>query len=555
MERNYIKNTVILFASMAVTKLVGALFKIPLANLLGGVGMGYFSAAYGLYSPVFAITAAGIPTVMMKLTARQIALNRTSNALKIRSTALILFSLMGLIGTLLVALLSGFFAEHIACSPQSVPCIIAIAPAVMLCCTASVLRGFHEGMSNVIPSAFAAVAEAVSRAIFGLAGAYGVFFYTKTRTEQGLSVFGRFYADYNEAYAAVLPVAAALAVAAVSISELCGLISLLISDRKKRYALPKDNTPTESRKAIAARLIRELLPVAASALVMNCISFVDLVTVPRALQAAAFANSAFFFENYPEILPQCGGIEGIANFMYGSYTGIAVTVFMLIPSFAGMTEKTSLPGIAAAYERKNTAETVSEIRRLLNFSAAIGFPACAGAAVLSRPILTLLYGNRAAEVSVSAVPFGILCTGGFFLIISSALMGIFQVIGKSHIPLILMTISVLLKALINPLLLTIPQINIAGAAISTVISYIFTAATGCFLLKKYLTVPIGIISCLIQPLLSSVLCAGAAAFMYNVLADRINSLFCMVFSVASGAFVYGICLLLNVKIRHLKQKA
>jgi len=58
----YIKNTAILFAAMAITKIVGALFKIPLANLLGGTGMGYFSTAYGLYSPIFALTAAGVPT-------------------------------------------------------------------------------------------------------------------------------------------------------------------------------------------------------------------------------------------------------------------------------------------------------------------------------------------------------------------------------------------------------------------------------------------------------------------------------------------------------------
>ena len=69
-EKKFIKNTAILFVSMAITKVVGALFKIPLANLLGGTGMGYFSSAYGLYSPIFAITAAGIPTVIMRTTAR-----------------------------------------------------------------------------------------------------------------------------------------------------------------------------------------------------------------------------------------------------------------------------------------------------------------------------------------------------------------------------------------------------------------------------------------------------------------------------------------------------
>ena len=73
MQQKYIKNTAILFVSMAITKIVGALFKIPLANLLGGTGMGYFSTAYGLYSPIFAVTAAGVPTVIMRITAQSVA--------------------------------------------------------------------------------------------------------------------------------------------------------------------------------------------------------------------------------------------------------------------------------------------------------------------------------------------------------------------------------------------------------------------------------------------------------------------------------------------------
>ena len=218
MNKKYMKNTAILFASMTITKIVGAVFKIPLANILGGTGMGYFSTAYGLYSPVFALTAAGIPAVMMRLTAQNIAAGRPENALRTRRTALALFSVLGLAGTLVVALFSAFFAEHIACSPESTPAVIAISPAVMICCIASVLRGYHEGLSDVVPSAAAAVAEAVSRAAAGLALSYGVVFYAKYRFDNGLDVFGMQYADYSSAYAAALPYAAAGAIAAVSVN-------------------------------------------------------------------------------------------------------------------------------------------------------------------------------------------------------------------------------------------------------------------------------------------------------------------------------------------------
>lgn len=551
MNRKYIRNTAILFASMTITKIVGAIFKIPLANVLGGTGMGYFSTAYGLYSPVFALTAAGIPTVMMRMTAQNIAACRPGNALKTRRTALLLFSAVGFLGTLVVALFAEFFSEHIACSPESTPAVFAIAPAVMLCCIASVIRGYHEGMSDVVPSAAAAVAEAVSRAAVGLAAAYGVIFWAKGRFENGAEILGQHYADYADVYAAVLPLAAAGAIAAVSFSELCGLISLLISDRKRKLT-PSPGEKTDRTRSIAVRLIREIVPVAASALVMNCVSFVDLLTVTRTLRNTAMAYPDIL-GNDPAILAQCGGLDGLANFMYGSYTGIAMTVFMLIPSFAGMAEKTALPEIAAAWERRDVRSAAEHCCTLFRAAAVIGFPACAGAAALAQPILMTLYSRRAAEVSVCTGAFTILCLGGFFMITASAMFGIFQAIGKAHIPLLLMTAAVGIKAVLNPVLMSVPQLNIAGAALATAAGYIFMAVTGSLLLRRRLSSCISVFGCVRKPLAGSLACAAAALLVFSLLPDSLQILFHTGISVAAGGFVYGISLIINSDFRGKRQ--
>lgn len=552
-SNKYLKNTAILFASMTITKIVGALFKIPLANVLGGTGMGYFSTAYGLYSPVFAVTAAGIPTVMMRITAQNIAASRPENALKTRRTAMLLFSLVGLGGTLIVALFSSFFAEHVACSPESTLAVIAISPAVMLCCIASVIRGYHEGMSDVMPSAAASVAEAVSRAIFGLAFAYGVIFWVKYRFENGLDVFGNDYASYEEAYSAALPYAAAGAILAVSISELCGLISLLISDRRSRTSAVHDSVPPERMRKIAVRLLKEIVPVAASALVMNCVSFVDLLTVTRTLKSSALANSDYFLREFGGILSSCGGLDGLANFMYGSYTGIAMTMFMLIPSFTGMTEKTAIPEIAAAWERKDIHAAAVGCCTLFRAAATIGFPACVGAAVLGQPLLSMLYSSRAAEVSVCARSFVILCIGGMFMIIASALFGVFQAVGKAYIPLLLMCGSVAVKAGLNPLLMSIPQLNISGAAISTALGYMLMAVAGVALLKKHLSPEIRIFHCVKTPLVGSLACGATALCVHRVLLKGSGSPFCVIISVICGAIVYGLLLIIGFDFRKKRQ--
>jgi len=46
--------------SALIVKIMGAVFRIPLANMLGGTGMGYFSAAYGIFMPVYAVSVTGL---------------------------------------------------------------------------------------------------------------------------------------------------------------------------------------------------------------------------------------------------------------------------------------------------------------------------------------------------------------------------------------------------------------------------------------------------------------------------------------------------------------
>ncbi len=544
-DKRFIKNAAFLFISMAITKIVGALFKIPLANLLGGTGMGYFSTAYGLYSPIFALTAAGIPTAIMRTTARCAACDDLCRASVVKKYAVILFAATGLIGSSLIVLLSKPFAKYIACSPNSVLAIICIAPAVMLCCIASVFRGYHEGLADVKPSAAASVAEAVSRAVFGLSLSYAAVYYAQNSFYSGRNVFGVACSTVEEAYNVSLPYAAAGAIIAVSISEGFGLLTLLIMEKKDPNKIPLPKRCCYSIREIWGSLLKETLPLSASALVMNCVSFVDLLTVTRTISYSAEQNSAFYSEHFRTILEECGGISGLANFMYGSYTGIAMSLFMLIPSFAGMAGTAAAPEIAAAWEKKDSELISQKISLQLKTSTLIACPACFGAAALAEPVLNLLYKSRAAEVSVCSNAFIILCLGGIFMVISSALFGIFQSIGKPYIPLILMIISVLLKLVLNPILIAVPQLNISGAALSSIIGYSFTSFVGLLLLKRNFPQITGVLKAIVPNFLNGIFCGITAKTVYNIVENSLNEVFCIGISVFSGIIVCAILTIFN----------
>ena len=74
--QNVLQGALVLAASAFIVKLIGAFFKVPLANIIGGTGMGYFMTAYDLFNPVRALAIAGIPVAVSKMVSEAIATGR-----------------------------------------------------------------------------------------------------------------------------------------------------------------------------------------------------------------------------------------------------------------------------------------------------------------------------------------------------------------------------------------------------------------------------------------------------------------------------------------------
>ena len=51
-QQSFLQGSVILVVATMLVKVIGAVYRIPLAELLGSIGMGYYSTAYDLYVPM-----------------------------------------------------------------------------------------------------------------------------------------------------------------------------------------------------------------------------------------------------------------------------------------------------------------------------------------------------------------------------------------------------------------------------------------------------------------------------------------------------------------------
>ncbi len=525
-KSGFFKNTLILFTAMFITKIVGAVLKIPLTNMIGGTGMGYFSTAYSFFSPVYTVLAAGLPVIVTRMTAQSAALGRFKEARGIKSAALTLSVVSGIIGTVFMIAFAVPFSDYAANSHESLLSVLAISPSVLFCCLAAAYRGYYEGLSNMMPTALSQVLESIVKAVMGLGLAGAVLFMGRE---------GVIPADK------VLPYCAAAAVLGVTVGELCGTVFLMLrsrlgSDSITDFDLESSPEPPK-RYILIKKIIAQSLPISLGAVIINLGSFIDLLTISGGIQECFGKNTEFFYLTFKNAINEAGA-QNFGNFAYGSYTGIVLSVFMLITSLTALIGKSALPSIAAAYECGNKNEVKRNVSILLTGIFIIGLPLCLSLGVLAEPVLALLYPSRAAEISVSVYPLTVLCIGGIPIALCGGLFSVFQAIGRFDLPIKLMMSGSAAKLILNLLLLRIPYFSISGAAISTVLSHLLVMILGLVCLKSALGVKIKIFPIFVKPFSAAAVCCLLSLIAYYILFCNFGGIIRMLLTVCMGGLAY-----------------
>ena len=507
--------------SAAAAKLLGALFKIPLTNVLGGIGMSYFSCAYSIFMPVYALTVTGLSSAVARMTARCAALGMYRNALKVRRIAILLFSGAGLAGSLLILLLARPFSVYSIDSPEASAAVAMIAPAVFFGCITAVERGYYEGMSNMYPTAFSQVVEGIVKAGAGLL----LCGYVTENPDVVLRYFP-YVTDVRAAAAAagILGVTASTAGAAL----MFGIMRLF--ERRPKGGSAR----VMSGRAIAKELVSTALPVGVSAVVTNLTALIDMWTVIGCI-------SYFGSRNVP---PMGVSADELPHFVYGSFAGIALTVFNLVPSVTNMLGKGALTCITSAHESGDrTALQQGSVQALLT-SVVIAVPAAVGLFVFAPEVLTLLYPRQTDEAAICVSSLRYLMAGMVFLCVSYPLFSMLQAVGKPSAPLKIMLLGTLIKLAGN--LLLIPFMGVDGAALSTTICYGVILVVSLRIFAKETNVRIKAAP-FIKTVYAGAMCGGAAyltaAFLERKGVSPILELF---FSGVVGGTVYLVFFMLLI---------
>lgn len=420
-----------LAGAVAVTKVIGALYKIPLGNLLDKEGMAHFYVAYNIYNLLVMLSTAGLPLALSRLVSQAHAMGRTGQKRRVFRVALGMFLALGAMCCGVMLLFSPQLALVLHDS-QAAAAIRALAPSVLCVCLISALRGYTQGCGNMKPTAASQIVESACKLLVGLPLAWLLL-----RRGQPSSI------------------AAAGAIAGVTVGSVLGLLTLSVYLLREKTPLAAHDNPSP-RREIAAELLRIGVPVTVGAVGMSCITLLDQTLVMGTLQ-----NVLGFSE-----------IQSTA--LYGEYT-FGMTLFNLPASFIYPVTVSLIPAIGAALARGNRRDVCSQTEAAFRITVLLALPAGVGLSVLAGPILDLLYPAVPETAAAAAYHLSVLGIACVFVCLMIMGNGVLQACGKEKIPVMALLVGGAVKIAVNHLLVANPAIGIKGAPVGTLCCYVTIA--------------------------------------------------------------------------------
>ena len=470
-----LKGATILAIAGIVSKVFGAIFRIPLTNMIGAEGQSYYSAAYPVYQLLYTVATAGFPVAISRMVSERIARGDYINAHKSYKLALKVSAVLGIIAFAIMFAGAGAIARFYK-NPGAEASMRAVSFALLLTPFLASMRGYYQGRQEMKPTAVTEVIEQMARVAAGLSLAY-IFYKTSLEKAAAGATFG------------------------ASAGVLVALIVMLFiyrSDRGRRKKLTKDSI---LRKETDKQRLKELLifvvPITIGSSIMPIMFNIDAAIVMRRLLATGWD------------MTQAKKLYGLM----GGYTDPIVSMPLV---FVDAICISLMPAVTTAFTLKNKAELDGHIKAGLKTMMVITYPCMIGLMVLAKPILTMLYFRKPDEALTAVPTLQILSVTIVLLAIMRAFSTSLQGIGKMLLPVWNLFLGAVVKTVVSYLLVGIPALNVNGAAIGSITAYITAGTLNFLALRKYAGVSLDVKSIFVTPLFAALIMGAGALATYKL---------------------------------------
>lgn len=453
-KQNFVTGAVILMIANAISKILGAVFKIPLTYILNEEGMAIYNVAFQVYIMFLSFVISGIPLAVSKTVAEAVSQKRHDRVCRIVNVSTIILCVVGIAGSLILYFGAEFFALAMK-EEKAVAAIRLISPSVFFVALGTGYKSFFQGISDMVPPAVSQVIEAFIKlaAGFGLAVCF---------IDSGIDK------------------TAAGAISGVTVGEVfaTGMLIVMYLFSKRGVTVRRD---LKENREIAGAIMTIALPVLAAAVISNAVSFVDTSVVRMRLLDAGLSSDK-------------------ARFLYGAYTGYAMTVFNLPTGILATVGVSILPVVAGAIALKNNRKAANTAMLGIKLIICMALPCVLIIYKMSDEILDILFHNTSSALMLKMLSPCIL-----FLCVSQICSSVMQAAGRIILPVIFTLVGSAIKLAAGWWLVGMSEYNIYGAAISMNIGFFVTMILNLAAARKILGLKYRYAEIIIKPAASGVL--------------------------------------------------
>jgi stage V sporulation protein B len=499
-----VKGTLILIVGNVIVKIIGALFKLPLANIIGADGMGLYNASFIVYDIFLVLATAGFPLAVSKMVANSSARGNPAEALKIFKVARNCFVLIGTVFSVIMFLGARMFSQLIG-NTRSFYSIVALSPAVLLVSIMSAYRGYYQGTNDMIPTTISQVIEAICRLVVGLS----LSWYLKS-------------AGFDP------QIVAAGAIVGITLGEFSSTFTLAMLHRyRMRKRKPQRKCPTPARKIIST-MFATSTPIGIGIIIISVINMLDNAVVMRRLQ-------------------QIGYTEMQANTLYGTYN-MAFTVFSLPITIVSALQISIFPILSYAYACKNYARVSRTAQASMRIAMIVAMASTALFLSLSTPIINIMYFNQPAAAKIAAPLLTLLAPSAVMMALSMLTSSILQSIDKLIVPARSMIFGGAVCLASNWFLVGNRNLGIYGAPVGIFLCFTITSVLNILSINKSKCVRISMKDLFYKPFLPAAVMALTGTIAFNITEHVFGLLKASAFSILLSLINFVLMLFLNNSI-------
>jgi len=511
---DYLVQGSILAAAGILVRMIGLIYRVPITNILGDEGNGYYNIAYSVYNMLLMISSFGLPIAVSKLVSTQMVLGRKKNAIKVFKSAVLFALVVGGVISVITFIFAQSFANILG-SPPGVYALRVIAPTLFVMAILGAVRGYFQGLGTMLPTAFSQIVEGVINAVVSVIAAHIFFNIGVEKAHQmGDETLG-------PAYGAAGSTLGTLVSATVALVFFCFILYAYRGVLKKQQRQDAGGYE-DSYKVIYKALLITIVPIVLSTVTYNINELLDV----------GIFNNIMKFKGFEE-----KAISGFRGVFYGKVkllTNVPLIIAScLIPSM--------IPSLSDAMVNRNKKLARDKIHMSMRYTLVVTIPCAVGLGVLASPVLQLLFKDSSALAANLLI---LSCFTLVFYSYSTIQNGALQGINRLKVPVVNALIAIGIHLVFLLLLLVVFNGGIYAVAIADFIFAISMCVLNARALGKYLQYQQEQVKTFVIPGVCSLIMGIVVLAVYKVSVLLLNSnAIGTVLAILIGAVVYAVLLL------------